>query len=103
AVHLFVLEGLSRILTAAGATQRAMRNRHAMRSFEPAEIPALHRTREAAPDGNAGHVDLLAFQKMRSENLVAHFQEIFLVHPKLRHFAFGLDGSLGEMAAFGLA
>src|SRR5438876_4733595 len=45
--HFLVLEGLAGILTAAGGTDRTMRDRHAVRGAQPAEIPALHTTRKA--------------------------------------------------------
>src|SRR5262245_50682857 len=39
--HLLVLEGLARILAAAGRAMRAMRDRDAVRGAQPREIPAL--------------------------------------------------------------
>src|SRR5581483_2311193 len=40
--HLLVLEGLAGILTLTRRTDRAVRNRHAMRGAKTAKIPALH-------------------------------------------------------------
>src|SRR5262245_39867485 len=40
--HLLVLEGLAGILTAAGAADRAVRNRHTVRGAQATEVPALH-------------------------------------------------------------
>src|SRR5262249_6500530 len=48
--HFLVLEGLAGILAAAGGTDRAMRDRHAVRGAQPAEIPALHATGKALAD-----------------------------------------------------
>src|SRR5262245_47057529 len=42
--HLLVLESLAGILPAAGASDRAMRDRNAMRGAQAAEVPALHAT-----------------------------------------------------------
>src|SRR5215470_4112925 len=41
--HLLALEGLARVLAATGRPMRAMRDRHAVRGAQAAEIPALHR------------------------------------------------------------
>src|ERR1051326_2222178 len=48
--HLFVLEGLARVLTATGRAVRAMRDRHAVRGAQAAEVPALHRAGVALAD-----------------------------------------------------
>src|SRR5215472_2045668 len=64
AVHLLVLEGPAGILAAARTTQRAVRDRHAVARFETAEVPALHGAGEAAADGDARDVDLLAGNEM---------------------------------------
>src|SRR5689334_23148851 len=58
--HLLVLERLARVLTAAGAADRAVRNRHAVRRAQAAEIPALHPAGKALADGDAADVDKLA-------------------------------------------
>src|SRR5262245_21102430 len=101
AVHLFVLKGLARILTATGTAERTMRDRYAVRGFKAAEIPALHRAGEAAADGDTRHIDLLARHEMGSENFVAHFKETLLVHAELGNLTLGLDLGLREMTAFG--
>jgi hypothetical protein len=62
-----------------------------VRGFQAAEIPALHRAREAAPDGDAGDVHLLARDEVRGEDLVADFQQIFLVDAEFGDLALGFD------------
>src|SRR6266540_6465590 len=54
--HFLVLEGLAGILAAAGGADRPMRDRHAVRGAQPAEVPALHATRKALADRGPGHV-----------------------------------------------
>src|SRR5882757_8080154 len=58
--HLLVLEGLARVLTAAGRTDRTVRDRHAVGGAQPAEVPALHAARKTLADRGAGDVDILA-------------------------------------------
>src|SRR6185437_7529043 len=48
--HLLVLEGLAGVLTAAGRTDRTVRDRHAVRGAQAAEIPAFHAAGEALAD-----------------------------------------------------
>src|SRR6201997_2953423 len=55
--HLLVLPGLAGVLTAAGRTDRTVRDRHAVGGAQAAEIPALHATRKTLADRGAGHVD----------------------------------------------
>src|SRR5690242_18426602 len=76
AVHLLVLEGLARILTAARTTERTVRDRHAVRGFETTEIPALHRAREPTADGDARDVDLLARHEMVGLKHVTHIEQV---------------------------
>src|SRR5262249_19918428 len=57
--HFLVLEGLAGILAATGGADRAMRDRHAVRGAQPAEIPALHAAGKALADRGPGHVDNL--------------------------------------------
>src|SRR6185437_3990725 len=102
AVHLLVLEGLARILTAAGTAQRAVADRNAVRRFKTAEIPALHGAGKAAADGDARDVHLLARHEVVGLKLIAHFQHAAGIDPELRHLAAGLDLGLGELAALGL-
>src|SRR4030095_12431347 len=58
--HLLVLPGLARVLAAAGRTDRAVRNRHAVSGAQTAEVPALHAAGKALADRGAGDVDELA-------------------------------------------
>src|SRR6266487_1873459 len=62
--HFLVLEGLAGILAAAGGADRTMRDRHAVRGAQPAEIPALHATRKALADRGPGHIDELAHDEV---------------------------------------
>src|SRR6185437_2022288 len=102
AVHLLVLEGLARVLTTAGTAQRAVADRDAVRGFETAEIPALHRAGEAAADGDAGDVHLLAGNEVIGLKLIAHFQQVRAIDTKLCHLAARFEFGLGELAASGL-
>ena len=69
--HLLVLEGLARILAAAGRADRAVRDRHAVRGAQAREIPALHAAGKALADRGAGHVDELADDEMVGRDLGA--------------------------------
>src|ERR671936_749171 len=62
--HLLVLEGLAGVLAAAGRTDRAVRDRHAVGGAQTAEIPALHAAGKALADRGAGDVDELADDKV---------------------------------------
>src|SRR6185312_15081171 len=76
AVHLLVLEGLARILTTARTTERTVRDRHAVRGFQPAEIPALHRAGKSPADGDTRDVYLLAGDKMVGLKHVTHIEQV---------------------------
>ena len=103
AVHLLVLEGLARILAAAGTAQRAVaRSTRRGEASRPREIPALHGAGETAADGDAGDVHLLAGHEMIGLKLIADFQQVARIDAEFRHLAAGLDLGLGELAAFGL-
>src|SRR5262249_4134126 len=67
--HLFVLEGFARILPAAGASDRAMRNRNAVRGAQAAEVPALHTAGKTLTDRCAGHINELADYEVISGDL----------------------------------
>src|SRR5262245_15175871 len=67
--HLLALEGLARVLAAASRPMRTMRDRHAMRGAQAAEVPALHRPGKTLADRRAGHVDILADDKMVGRDL----------------------------------
>src|SRR4051812_40036920 len=101
--HLLVLEGLARILAAAGRTDRAMRDRHAVRCAQATEIPALHAAGKALADGDATDIDELAGNEMIGGDLGADRDQRILGDTELRELALGLDLDLGERAAVGLA
>src|SRR5262249_18088147 len=101
--HFLVLEGLAGILAAAGGTDRAVRDRHAVRGAQPAEVPALHATREAFADRGPGHVDKLPDDEVIGGELGTDRDEIALLPPPERgELALGLDLGDGEMAAIRL-
>src|SRR5437660_7383978 len=62
--HLLVLEGLAGILTAAGRTDRTVRDRHAVGGAQTAEIPALHAAGKTLTDRGAGDIDELTDHEM---------------------------------------
>jgi len=71
--------------------------------FKAAEIPALHGAGETTTDGDAGHVDLLTFNEVRSENFVADIEQVLRIDAEFRDFALRLYLGFGEMSALGLA
>src|SRR6266540_1251379 len=97
--HFLVLEGLARILAAAGRSDRTMGDGHTMRGAQPAEVPALHAACKAFADRGAGDVDKLADDEMVRGDLGAYGNQVALVHAELSDLAFGLDLGDGEMAA----
>src|SRR5215813_11801432 len=97
--HFLVLEGLAGILAAAGGTDRAMRDRHAVRGAQAAEIPALHATGKALADRGPGHVDKLPDDEVIGGDLGTDRDQIALLHPELGELALGLDLGDGEMTA----
>src|SRR6202000_3318292 len=92
----------ARILAAAGAAQRAVRDRHAVRRLETAEVPALHGAGEAAADGDAGHVDLLALDEMIRLDQVADVEKVRRIDTKFCQLLPRLDLGLREVPAVGL-
>jgi hypothetical protein len=74
-----------------------------VRGPEAAEVVPLHGAREALADRRAGHVDELAGEVVRRDDLLAHADQGVRVHPELHDLALGLDLRLGEVAAHGLA
>src|SRR6266576_4527821 len=62
--HLLVFERLAGILPAAGRTDRAMRDRHAVGGAKPAEIPALDAAGKTLADRRAGDIDKLSDHEM---------------------------------------
>src|SRR5712691_6463153 len=100
--HLLVLEGLARVLPAAGRADRAVRDRHAVRSAQTTEIPALHAAGKAFADRGAGDVDELADDEMVSGDLGADRDQAVLLDPELGELALGLDLGDRKMPAVGL-
>ena len=82
--HLLVLEGAARILAAAGRADRAMRDRHAMRGAQAAEIPALHAAGIALADRGPGHIDELADDEMIRGDLGADRDQRRLIDAEFR-------------------
>src|SRR5690242_1686658 len=101
--HLLALEGLAGILTAAGAADRAMRDRHAVRGAQTREIPALHAAGKALADRGAAHVDELADDKMIGGDFGADRNEGVFGDAEFRDLALRLHVDLAERAAVGLA
>src|SRR3954470_14627610 len=101
--HLLVLEGLAGILAAAGRPNRAMRDRHAVRGAQAAEVPALHAAREALADRGAGNVDILPDQKMVGRDLGADRDHRVIADAEFGDGALGLHLCHREAAALGLA
>src|SRR6266542_1418366 len=101
--HLLVLEGLARILTAAGRAVRAMRDRDAVRGAQAGEIPALHRAGKSLADRGAGHIDILADHEMIGGDLGADRDQALLADAEFGELALGLDLGDREMPALGLA
>src|SRR5215472_14381304 len=101
--HLLFLEGLARVLAAAGRAERAVRDRHAVGGAQPGEIPALHDPGKSAADRGARHVHELAGQKMIGSDLGPDRDQLLVAHPKLGQLALGLDLGGREMPALGLA
>ena len=101
--HLLVLEDLAGVLAAAGAADRAVRNRHAVRGAQAGEIPALHAAGKALADRGAGDIDELAGDEMVGGDLGADRDHGVVADAELRELALRLDLGLGEMAALGLA
>src|SRR3569623_3019539 len=101
--HLLVLEGLARILTAAGRTDRTVRDRHTVRGAQTAEVPALHAAGETLADRDAADVDELAFDEVIGGDFRADRDQRIVADAEFRELALRLDLRLGEVAAIGLA
>src|SRR5262247_2977458 len=100
--HLLALEGLARVLAAAGRPMRAMRDRHAVRGAQAAEIPALHRPRKTLADRCAGHVDILADHEMVGRDLGADRDQRIVADAELGDLALGLHLGNGKVPALRL-
>src|SRR6185436_12218613 len=97
--HLLVLEGLAGSLPAAGRTDRAMRDRHAVRGAQTAEVPALHAAGETLADGGAGDIDELTDQEMVRGDFGANRDQRVIADAELGDRALRLDLGNGEAAA----
>src|SRR5262245_55321522 len=100
--HLLALEGLARILAAAGRSVRAVRDRHAVRGAQSAEVPSLHRPGKALADRGAGDVDILADDEVVGRDLGADRDQGILGHTEFGDLALGLDLGHGKVPALGL-
>src|SRR5262249_55449642 len=100
--HLLVLPGLAGVLTAAGRTDRAVRDRHAVGGAQTAEIPALHAAGKALADRGAGDVDELANHEMVSLDLGADGNQRILRDAEFGNLALRLALGDGNPAALGL-
>src|SRR5215471_1513224 len=100
--HLLVLPGLAGVLTAAGRTDRAVRDRHAVGGAQTSEIPALHAAGKTLADRGAGDIDELADHEMVGLDLSADRDQAFLRDAEFRDLALRLDLGRGELAALGL-
>src|SRR5664279_1044736 len=100
--HLLVLEGPAGILTAAGRTDRTVRDRNAVRGTQAAEVPALHAAGKAFTNRDAADIDELAFDKMIGGDLGADRDQRILGDTEFRQLAARLDIGLAEIAAIGL-
>src|ERR1700736_475652 len=97
--HLLVLPGLAGVLTAAGRTDRAVRDRDAVGGAQAAEVPALHAAGKALADRGAGDVDELADDEMVRLDFGADRDQRVLAHAELGDLALRLDLGDGELAA----
>src|SRR5499426_1535337 len=100
--HLLALEGLARVLAAAGRPMRTMRDRHAVRGAQAAEVPALHRPGKTLADRRAGHVDILADDKMVGRDLGADRDQRIVADAELGDLALGLHLGHGKVPALRL-
>src|SRR3984957_10296737 len=97
--HLLVLEGLARILPAAGRTDRAMRDRDTVGGAQAAEIPPLDAARKTLTHRRAGDVDKLADHEMVGLNFGADRDQRVFRNAEFGDLALGLDLSNRELAA----
>src|SRR6266852_1007409 len=100
--HLLVLPGLAGIMTAAGRTDRTVRDRHAVGGAQAAEIPALHAAGKALADRGAGDIDKLADHEMVGLDFSPHRNQRVFRDAELRDLALRLDLGDRELAALGL-
>ena len=101
--HLLVLEGLARVLTAAGRTDRTVRDRDTVRGTQTAEIPALHTAGKTLTDRDAADVDELTFNEMVGSDFGTHRDHRVFGDAEFSELAAWLDIGLGEVTTVGLA
>src|SRR6476469_3032359 len=94
--HLLVLEDSARILAVTSRTVRAVRDGHAVRRAETAEVPALHGAGEALALSHAGDVDHLAGDEMLRADARADVEQRVFVDAELDDLRLGLDLGLAE-------
>src|ERR1700734_4030946 len=99
--HFLVLESLAGILPAAGRTDRAMRDRHAVAGAEAGEIPALHTAGKTFAGRSTGDVDILTDDKMVRRDLGTHRNKGVVIDAEFGELALGLDLGDREVAAVG--
>src|ERR1700754_15701 len=97
--HLLVLEGLAGILTAAGRTDRTMRDRDTVGGAQAAEIPAFHAAGKTLTDRGAGDVDELPDHEMVGLDLGAHRDQRVFRHAEFGDLPLGLDFRDRELSA----
>ncbi len=85
--HLLVLPGLAGVLTAAGRTDRTVRDRHAVSGAQTAEVPALHAAGKTLTDRGAGDVDELADDEVVGLDLGADRDQRVLGDAEFRDLA----------------
>src|SRR5215203_3123591 len=101
--HLLVLERLAGILTTAGRADGAVRDRYAVRSAQPAEIPPLHAAGKALADRGAGNVHKLANDEMIGGDLRPDRNDAVIADAEFRNFRFRFDLGRREASALGAA
>lgn len=100
--HLLAFEHLAGILTLAGRTVRAMRDRDAVRGAKTAEVPALHGALETLTLRGAGHIDELARNEVVCRNFGADFDQVIRRDAELSEFALRFDFGFREVATVSL-
>jgi hypothetical protein len=100
--HLLALEGLARVLALAGGAVGPVGDADPVGGPHAAEVPALHGALETLADRDPGDIDLLAGDEVVGGDLGAHVDEHVFRDPEFGQGPFGLDLSLGEVAAHGL-
>jgi hypothetical protein len=97
--HLLALEHAARVLTLTGRAVRAVRDRHAVRGAQTAEVVPLHGTGEALADRGAGDVHVLTFEVVVGDDFLTDVQQVLGIDAELGKLALGLHAGLGEVTA----